>query len=272
MKTSAEVDASTSWGTALERCRRQLKFLQEIVRATASGSSRNHLLHAIVDQATEATASEVCSIYLWNADERVLVLAATNGLSSRYVGEVKLALGEGVTGWVAAQRAPLAVRDVRYDPRFSWVAGFDQPAYISMLSVPILSADRLLGVINLQTAEARQFSAEDTDFVGALAAEIASIVELADVHESLGLQLAHERRAASLASRLSGGRAEQLQALLTDFLTPTIDAQRQLARLEQLVPEQERTIVAEARGLLLAMRDRIDGLALWLEGDGAARW
>ena len=270
MKTTTELAASSSAGIALERCRRQLKFLQEIVRATAAGASRNDLLHAVVDQATEATASDVCSIYLWSAEQRALVLAATNGLPRRYVGQVKLSLGEGVTGWVAAQRAPLAIRDVRYDARFNWVAGFDQPAYVSMLSVPILASDQLVGVINLQAAEARQFSADDTDFVAALAAEIASIVELADVHESLGQRLAQERRAASLIARLCGPRLEPLQQVMDDLLAPAEDAQRLARKLVQLVPGQERLMLDELNGHLDDMREQVSGLVQWLDGAKAS--
>src|SRR5437660_550267 len=91
---------------------RQLAFLERVVRATAEQSDHERLLRTIIDEATEATGTQVCSLYLWDDLEHHLVLTATNGLSQSGVGRVRLGLGEGVTGWVAARRAPLAVRDV----------------------------------------------------------------------------------------------------------------------------------------------------------------
>ena len=83
------------------------------MRATAEQVDHDQLLRRIIDEATEATDTQVCSLYLWDDPEKVLILTATNGLAQSGVGAVRLGLGEGVTGWVAAQRASLAVADVR---------------------------------------------------------------------------------------------------------------------------------------------------------------
>src|SRR5579859_5185087 len=116
---------------------RELSFLEGIVRATAEATNSTELLRRIVDGATEASDTQVCSLYSWNASEKVLVLTATNGLDQTAIGRVRMGLGEGVTGWVAAQGQPLAVRDVRYESRFEWIPGIDQERFTSMLSVPI---------------------------------------------------------------------------------------------------------------------------------------
>src|SRR5438045_2961891 len=118
---------------------RELDFLERIVRATAEMANHAELLRRIIDEATDATGAQVCSLYLWSDSERMLELVATNGLTPSAVGRVRLSLGEGVTGWVAAQGQPLAVRDVRYESRFEWLAGIDQERFVSMLSVPIKS-------------------------------------------------------------------------------------------------------------------------------------
>ena len=59
--------------------------------------------------------------------------------------------------WFAAQRAPLAVPDVRAEPRFTWVPNLDQERFRSMLSVPIVSHDRVIGVMNVQTTDVHEF-------------------------------------------------------------------------------------------------------------------
>src|SRR5437764_12479948 len=143
---------------------RQLAFLERVVRATAEQADHDQLLRRIIDEATEATDTQVCSLYLWDDAEKVLTLTATNGLAQSGIGNVRLGLGEGVTGWVAAQRAPLAVADVRAEPRFTWVPNLDQARFRSMLSVPILTQDRVIGVMNLQTVQIHQFNSEEVEF------------------------------------------------------------------------------------------------------------
>src|SRR5438445_4460785 len=105
---------------------RQLAFLERVARATVERADHAQLLRTIIDEATEATSTQVCSLYLWDDTEKVLVLTATNGLAQSGVGVVRLGLGEGITGWVAAQRLPLVVPDVRAEPRFTWVPNLDR--------------------------------------------------------------------------------------------------------------------------------------------------
>src|SRR5439155_53748 len=106
-----------------------------------------------------------------------LTLAATNGLGSDQVGRVHLGIGEGVTGLAAAERRPVQVPDVRVDPHFKWIPGFDVAGLTSMLSVPLTWDDRLVGVLNVQTAEPRTFATEDVGFLQTIAALLAGIVE-----------------------------------------------------------------------------------------------
>src|SRR5438309_10176241 len=120
----------------VERRLRELSFLERVVRVSSSTVNHATLLRSIIDETTAATGTQVCSLYLWDEARKLLVLTATNGLSQSGVGTVKLGLGEGVTGWVAAQQKPLAVQDVREEPRFVWVPGLDQEMFLSMMSVP----------------------------------------------------------------------------------------------------------------------------------------
>src|SRR5260370_9138012 len=118
---------------------RQLAFLERVVRATAEQVDHEQVLRRIIDEATEATDTQVCSLYLWDDAEKVLVLTATNGLAQTGFGVVRLGLGEGVTGWVAAQRSPLDVPDVRSEPLFTRVPYLGPDKFWVLLSDPLLS-------------------------------------------------------------------------------------------------------------------------------------
>src|SRR5438309_10951161 len=100
---------------AVDRNRDELEFLTRLLASTASAVDHDALLGAVIDETRAATRSQVCSLYLWQEADAVLVLTATNGLSQSGIGEVRLGLGEGVTGWVAKNRKALVVRDTHKD-------------------------------------------------------------------------------------------------------------------------------------------------------------
>src|SRR5260370_15874873 len=118
-----------------------------------------------------------------------MLLTATNGLNENMVGKVKMKVGEGITGWVAETRSPAVVADVSRDPHWKWVPGFDEDRFHSMLSVPIESGPRLVGVLNAQAAELREFNAGDIDFLRAIAAQVAGILERSELQRRLEAQL-----------------------------------------------------------------------------------
>ena len=206
--------------TPSEPAARQLAFLARIVQATAEGGDHTRLLRTIIDETTEATGTQVCSLYLWDDVEKVLVLTATNGLAQSGVGRVRLGLGEGVTGWVATCRAPLAVVDVRAEPRFKWVDNLDQERFRSMLSVPIISHERVIGVMNVQTTDEHVYRPEEIAFVGALAAQVAGILEISALRSRLADQLALEREAVERLSALNSSKSDLLAMLSHDFRGP----------------------------------------------------
>ena len=240
---------SPAKGEALDRRLLELHFLEKIVRASAATRDHHRLLRIIVDETTEATGTEVCSIYLWDDPKRALVLTATNGLSRSGVGRVKLALGEGITGWVAAQRQPLAIRDVRYDSRFKWVPNFDQEQLTSMVSVPVVSVDRLIGVINVQTVAARAFSDEEVAFLSAIAAQIAGIIDLSQLHHNAVRDLELARQIGRELIGAVPGRSGVVDALAEHVQRPIGLAKARLERLAHHLGEEHRhnceDIVAE---------------------------
>lgn len=187
---------------AVDRGRDELEFLKRLLAETANAVDHDALLRAVIDETRTATQSQVCSLYLWQESTTELVLTATNGLSQSGIGRVRLGLDEGVTGWVAANRRPLVVPDTGKDPRFRWVKGLDQDRFVSMLSVPVIAGDRLVGVVNIQTEHKHQFTADEVAFLEAIGGHISGIVErsallheLSDLHQQrteLLMMLAHD--------------------------------------------------------------------------------
>ena len=160
-----------------ERKLRELSFLHQVAQLAASARDWDEMLRIVIDRTTDAMGVEVSSLYLLERRESILRLVATNGLNRRFIGKATLRLGEGITGWVANARVPLAARDVRADPRFKWIPGVDEERFTSMLSVPLLIHAEMVGVMNVQSVAARAFDGEEIEFLQTIANQVAGIIE-----------------------------------------------------------------------------------------------
>lgn len=169
---------------------RELGFLVRLAQAAASTQKPDELLELIIRETTSAIGTDVCSLYLLTADGRELLLTATNGLNENMIGRVTMKVGEGITGSVAQSRQPAIVPEVSKDRRWKWVPGLDEDRFHSMASVPIESGPRLVGVINVQSTERREFDSGDIDFLRAIAAQVAGILERSELQRRTEVQLA----------------------------------------------------------------------------------
>lgn len=163
--------------TETERKLRELSFLHEVAQLAASARDWDEMLRIIIDRTTDAMRVEVSSLYLLERREGILRLVATNGLNRRFIGKATLRVGEGITGWVANARVPLAARDVRADPRFKWIRGVDEERFTSMLSVPLLIHDEIVGVMNVQSVRERAWDREEIEYLQTIADQVAGIIE-----------------------------------------------------------------------------------------------
>jgi signal transduction histidine kinase len=191
----------------------QLAFLHEFAQLATQARNWDELMQTVVDRTTVALGVEVCSLYLLDRDGEHLTLAATNGLDVEQVGHVRLGLGEGITGRVAASRAPISTADVTVDDRFSWVRGFDIQELHAMLSVPLVWNEAVVGVLNVQSSAIREYTGEEITFLVTIAALLAGVVEKGRMQAEAEAQL-------DRLSQLDAARAELLAVVTHELRTP----------------------------------------------------
>ena len=212
MAVAATVGAGSS--PDAERKLRELEFLHEFAKLLTTARNWDELMRTIVDRTTDALNVEVCSVYLMERDGARLRLAATNGLDRDQIGIVTMALGEGLTGRAAQLGQPVASPDVRVDPLFKWVPGFDQSRFTSMLSVPMPWNDTIVGVVNVQAIETRTFSPEEIEFLVTIGALLGGVVEK-------GRLQAEAQEQVETLTALDGARAELLAVVTHEMLPST---------------------------------------------------
>ena len=126
--------------------------LHEIGSSLASSDPLHVVLSRIVALVSAVVSCDSCFLYTLEADK--LVLRASLNPHSDAVDQLRIAVGQGVTGWVAEHREPVAISEkASEDPRFSPFVSLPEDSFEAMLCVPVICANRVVGVLNLQHRE-----------------------------------------------------------------------------------------------------------------------
>jgi signal transduction protein with GAF and PtsI domain len=127
-------------------------LLHEIGNQLATSGGFQDVLNRVVEFASALVKCDSCLVYVLEGDD--LVLRASKNLHPEAVDRLKLKVGQGITGWVAEHKEPVAVAEkAALDPRFQFFHELPEDSYEAFLSVPLMCRGRVVGVINLQHRE-----------------------------------------------------------------------------------------------------------------------
>ena len=128
----------------------QVELLHQISNIVSSNLTLEKMLHQLVGLAVEVTSCDACLVYLVDRTRKEVVLRASQLPHTKEIGHVKLKMGEGITGWVAQNKSVVALAsDASSDSRFKSFQKLPEDTYQAFLSVPLVSAGELIGVINI---------------------------------------------------------------------------------------------------------------------------
>jgi len=153
----------------------------EIAGLFHDAPSMEEFLQKITAMVTRHMECEVCSIYLYYAEDQELVLKATKGLNSISVNQVRMKLGEGLTGMALKEKRPICEGQARGNPNFRFFPGIGEEKYESFLAVPILRGSVEIGVIVIQSQKKDYFSLEDIQVFRAITSQLAATIETAQL-------------------------------------------------------------------------------------------
>lgn len=151
-------------GLAQQRMEKQLLVLKQISRFIAKEMSVHDVLDGVVHQVVQYLGCDSCFLYVKDGDE--LVLCATHDRPVSDLGNIRLRLSEGLTGWVARERRLLALpREAFKDPRFKTFTNLPEDSYEAFLSAPVICMNRVLGVVNVQYRQTHDHTGDDIEFL-----------------------------------------------------------------------------------------------------------
>jgi putative methionine-R-sulfoxide reductase with GAF domain len=154
----------------------EIVSLEEISMLVSSDFELPDVLSSMAEKVANQLRISVCSIYLLEGEE--LVLAATYGFDSTFVGKIRIRIGEGITGTVARDRQHIALTRASQDPRYKHFPELQEEKYNSMLSFPIADRNDLYGVININSTSMKTFQEDEIYFVSIIANLILTAVKL----------------------------------------------------------------------------------------------
>src|SRR5580700_6580022 len=173
---SENIDDARSSGVRAASGAGQVLTFDEIDNLTAESGKPAETLMNVVALIARRFQTDVCSAYLLEPDRANLVLAATLGLRPTCVGNLRMALNEGLAGLVAEQMRPVAVEQVKNHPRFKYFSEAGEEPYQSFLGVPFIDEGVLQGVLVVQTMKSRAFQDNEIKMLSDAAAQLAPVV------------------------------------------------------------------------------------------------
>ncbi len=156
----------------------QLLALQEISRKTSSTINLNKLLGVITASAMKITKASSGALLLVADDNQHLRVASQIGYERLDTARFRMKVGQGIAGWVAANGVPLLVRDVSREPRY--VEAIKEVK--SELAAPLISENKVLGVLNVDSVNLAAFSEDDLKLLVIYAGHTASLIKNARLY------------------------------------------------------------------------------------------
>lgn len=193
-----EAPAMASANTAIA----PIDFLHEITSRIAAADSFHAVLGRIVDFVSTVVPCDSCFVYVLEGDK--LVLRASKNPHADVVDHLGIKLGQGITGWVAEHREPVALAsNASDDPRFKLFKNLPEDRFEALLSTPIMCAGRVVGVINLQHRHSYQHTLQEVRLLSTVCYLVGAEVERARL-ESENAQLAGRLEARKAVERAKG--------------------------------------------------------------------
>ena len=178
----------------------KLRDLQSIADAALSRLDAEHLLAELLDRAKDILQGDTAAVLLLDASGQLIATAA-RGLEEEVRQNVRIPLGSGFAGRVAAEKRPVILDHVDHTNVLNPI--LTQKGIHSLIGVPLLVSGNVIGVLHVGSLTPRKFTAADADL----------------------LQLAADRAAAAVQS-LTGQADRAAAAALQRSLVPPDPAQR----------------------------------------------
>ena len=160
-----------------ETAARRMEALAGLAWTISKENYLDRILQAISEMMAETLDSPVCSVMLVDEDRRELVISAARCSSPDYLHKLPLKIEESLIGRVVREGQPIMIPNVLEEKQYRYPELARKTGLASLLSVPLLTREKVIGTINIYTREARQFTEDEVGFVKVVAGQAAVAIE-----------------------------------------------------------------------------------------------
>jgi signal transduction protein with GAF and PtsI domain len=162
----------------------QLALLHRVSGIVSSDMSLQKMLNELIGLVVGVTNCDACLVYLLDSSTAEIVLCASQLPHAGEIGNIRMKIGEGVTGWVAKHQSVVALSSrASKDPRFKAFSALPEDSYESFLSVPLINAGHLIGVINVHHRDPREHRPEEVALLTYVAEQMGGAISKAQLSE-----------------------------------------------------------------------------------------
>lgn len=199
--------------------------LREIVRSLSAAWDLDTALDLIARKTTEVMQVDSCTIYLLDPDGDSLRLQASTGLAKRALGRSVLRVGEGMTGYAVLHNQPIFAAEARKNPHFKVVEEAEETDFQSLLAVPLVIDNEPIGALNVQTAEAREFSVNEVEVLSLIGDLAATTLARAQLYDRQQRQISELRTLAQISETVTSPLyLDEMLGIVSEMAAQIIDA------------------------------------------------
>lgn len=200
---------------ATEKAAERLRALQRVTEVALIHLDLDNLLQALLDRISEVLEVDTVAVLLLEEPERkVLIPRAAKGIEEEVALGIRIPVGQGFAGRVAAEQRAIVLDDVDHADVLNPV--LREKGLRSLLGVPLMVAGEVIGILHVGTLYPRGFTEDDTQFLQIVADRVAMAID----HARL-IEVAYRaRREAEIAEATLRARDEFLSIAAHELKTP----------------------------------------------------
>ncbi len=176
--------------TVNSQSKRRMPYLQvmfEVAQRISSPLSMGEVLNAIVESTAHAVEAKGCSLLLLSPDKQQLMHSATYGLSDWYIKKGYLLADKSLSQVLEGK--PVQILNAAEDENVQYRWQKEKEGIASILAVPVILDNDVIGMMRIYTSEPRQFSKAEIVFVESVASLGALALQKAWLHEAISKNL-----------------------------------------------------------------------------------